>query len=72
MRSLEIIGESTKRIPQDFRKKFPSVPWQDMAAMRDKLIHDYGGIDANVVWKTINEDLPPLKEQLQGILNQKD
>ena len=68
MRSLEIIGEAAKRLPPDFRKRFPSVPWQEMAAMRDKLIHDYGGVDAAVVWKTLKEDLPPLKKQLHEIL----
>jgi len=67
VRSLEIIGEAAKRIPPEFRKKHPGVAWKEMTGMRDKLIHDYAGVDANVVWKTIKNDLPELKGQIEGI-----
>jgi uncharacterized protein with HEPN domain len=66
VRSLEIIGEATKNLPDDFRKQYPQIPWKQMAGMRDKLIHEYFGVDYNVV---INE-IPRLHKEIQIILNQ--
>ncbi|MCX6772632.1 MAG: DUF86 domain-containing protein [Candidatus Micrarchaeota archaeon] len=71
VRSFEIMGEAAKHISPDFRKKHPKIPWQYMSGMRDKLIHDYGGVDAAVVWKTIQGDLPALKAMLQKIVLKK-
>ena len=61
MRALEILGEATKRIPQAIRDRYTEVPWREMAGVRDKLIHDYFSVNANVFWKTVVEDLPPLR-----------
>ncbi len=61
IRNLEIIGEATKRVPEKIRKKYPKIPWKDMAGMRDKLIHGYSGVNLSVVWKTIEERLPAVK-----------
>ena len=61
IRALEIIGEAAKKIPNSIRSRYPKVPWQDMAGMRDKLIHGYFGVDFEVIWKTLQTDLPPLK-----------
>jgi uncharacterized protein with HEPN domain len=69
IRSLEIIGEATKGIPHSVREKYPGIPWQDMAGMRDIMIHHYFGIDYLVVWKTIKEDIPSIKPILKRILN---
>ncbi len=67
IRALEIIGEAAKAIPEDFKKEHPEVPWKEMAKMRDKLIHAYFGVDLRVVWKTLKEDVPFLKEVLSGL-----
>src|SRR5690349_19211715 len=63
-RKLEIIGEATKRIPDDFKKQYPHIPWKDMAGMRDILIHQYTEVDEDIVWKTIKQKIPPLKEHI--------
>ena len=67
-KALENIGEAVKQIPAAVRHKYPDVPWKDVAGMRDVLVHDYFGVDAAIVWKTVHEDLPPLKRRIADIL----
>jgi uncharacterized protein with HEPN domain len=67
VRALEIIGEAAKKIPDHIRTTYPAVPWRSMAGMRDKLIHDYTGVDWEVVWKTAQEDMPMLKLSIEKI-----
>jgi uncharacterized protein with HEPN domain len=62
IRSLEIISEAAKKIPKDFRQRYPKVPWNEIAGMRDKLIHEYFGVDLEIVWETIQNDLNDLEE----------
>lgn len=68
IRALEIVGEATKHIPQVVRDRYPHIPWRAMAGMRDKLIHDYTVVDVEVIWKTVTEDVPPLRSPLQQII----
>jgi uncharacterized protein with HEPN domain len=68
VRALEIVGEATKRIPQSTRDRYPEGPWRSMAGIQDKLIHDYVGVNLEVVWKTVTEDLPALLPMIQRIL----
>jgi uncharacterized protein with HEPN domain len=68
IRQLEVIGEATKRLSQGLRSANPALPWQDISGMRDKLIHDYMGVDVETVWLTVREDIPPFKLQVRAIL----
>ena len=68
IRQLEIIGEATKRLSKDLRLQYSEIPWQDIAGMRDKLIHDYLGVDVKTVWLTAKEDVPELRAQVKMIL----
>jgi len=68
IRQIEIIGEAARHISKDIRKTYSEVPWQDIAGMRDKLIHGYFGVDIEKVWDTAQDDLPILKQQVTNIL----
>ncbi len=70
IRALEVVGEATKKIPDEVRQRYKQVPWREMAGMRDKLIHEYFGVDLEVVWKTVNEDVPMLIPLIEDIINQ--
>ena len=68
VRALEIIGEATKKIFAEVRNQYPDIPWRSMADMRDKLSHQYFGVNLEVVWKTSKEDLPQLRTKLKIVL----
>jgi len=70
IRALEVIGEATKRIPNSLKNRYPDVPWQEMAGIRDKLIHDYFGVNIEVVWNTVKQDLPGLLPQIKRIIEE--
>ena len=70
IRATEIIGEAVNRIPVNIKRKHREVPWKNMAGMRNKLIHEYFGVNMDVVWKTIKEDIPNLKSQMSVILDE--
>jgi uncharacterized protein with HEPN domain len=72
IRALEIIGEASKNIPEEVRSSHPDIPWREMAGIRNKLIHDYFGVNLAVVWKTVKEDLPTLEPEIRSLLEETD
>lgn len=65
IRNLEILGEATKNISPEIRSNHPEIPWKKMSGLRDKLIHDYVGVDLNSVWNVITDAIPDLEENLK-------
>jgi uncharacterized protein with HEPN domain len=70
-RSLEIIGEATKKIPADFKVKWNSIQWKNMAGMRDRLIHDYIGVNYSIVWDVMKNKIPDIHNQISTFLSEK-
>jgi uncharacterized protein with HEPN domain len=67
VRSLEIIGEAAKKVPEGFRAQHPMVEWRAMAGMRDRLIHDYFGVDYELVWDVVQNRIPELRRQVASM-----
>lgn len=67
-RSLEIIGEATKKIPGDYKLKWSTIQWKNMAGMRDRLIHDYIGVNYSIVWDVVKNKIPQLVDQMKDLL----
>ena len=68
VRNLSIIGEAVNNFPDELKLKYPQVPWIEIIGTRNKAIHEYFGIDEDILWKTVKEDLPLFKKQISGIL----
>lgn len=69
IRALEVLGEAAKNIPPSIRDNYPHVPWRKMAGMRDKLIHQYFGVDLEILWKMVQKDLTHLKPLMENFLD---
>lgn len=67
IRNFEVIGEAATNIPVEIQKKNADIPWAEIVAMRNKVIHEYFGIDADIVWETVKQDLPKLKEGIKKL-----
>ena len=68
IRSLEIIGEAAKKIPLDFKERWNVIQWKNMAGMRDKLIHNYFGVNYSIVWDIIKNSIPDLHAKMKQVL----
>ena len=71
VRSLEVIGEAAKKVPEGFRAQYPAVEWRAMSGIRDRLIHHYFGVDYELVWDVVQKRIPELWGQLSSILGHK-
>ena len=71
-RSLEIIGEAAKVIPSSFKRKYPDIQWKAMAGMRDKLIHNYFGVDYDLVWDVVSNRIPILRREVEQIVRSEE
>lgn len=70
MRNLEIIGEAVKNLPMEARSLRSDIPWKRIAGMRDKLIHEYFGVDLNMVWAVVETELPRFRDQIEEVLEE--
>lgn len=69
VRSIEVIGEASKKVPANVRAAHPQIEWKAMAGMRDRLIHDYFGVDHDIVWDVLKNKIPRLRTELVRVLN---
>lgn len=72
IRSIEVIGEATKNIPDEIKAEYKDLPWKRMAGMRDKLIHGYFGIDSKTLYRAAEDDIPPLKALIQKMQKEQE
>ena len=68
IRLLEVIGEASRSVSEDLKKQYPEIEWREIVDLRNLLLHEYFGVDLNIVWSIIQFDLPPLKSKIQNIL----
>ena len=69
VRNLEIMGEAVKKLSEPLKRSYPTISWKRIAGMRDKMIHEYFGVNLNLVWDTVERDLPDLKQRIAEILH---
>lgn len=70
MRQIEIIGEAAGRISEGLQDDYPELPWMEMRAIRNKIVHDYLEINTDIIWDTVQNDLPALKDQIKSLLRE--
>jgi uncharacterized protein with HEPN domain len=70
VRNLEIIGEASRNIPEEVKKRFKDIPWKSIVGLRNRVIHGYFGVDLSIIWHIIGHELPDLKNKIQEALKQ--
>mgnify|MGYP000539451238 CR=1 FL=1 len=70
IRSLEVMGEAAKKISPEIKEKHAEIPWKYIAGMRDKLVHEYHGVDLEIVWEVVTKEIPPLKPKFEKVLEE--
>ncbi|MBI4761830.1 MAG: DUF86 domain-containing protein [Chloroflexota bacterium] len=70
MHQIEIIGEASNNVSDEFQERHPELPWRFMRAIRNKIVHDYRDVNLNIIWDTVKHDLPPLKKQVKKLLGE--
>ncbi len=70
IRNLQIIGEAVKKIPDSIKKKYPNIPWQEIAGLRNRVTHAYFNVDINIIWDVVQSELPILQPQVQRIIKE--
>ena len=68
IRNLEVIGEAVRSLPPDLRRRHPEIPWRSITALRNVLIHEYFGVDLEIVWRVVQRRLPALKRHIDTML----
>lgn len=71
IRNLQIIGEAIKKIPDSIQKRYPNIPWQEIAGLRNRVTHVYFDVDINIIWDVVHSELPVLKTQIQEIIRER-
>jgi uncharacterized protein with HEPN domain len=69
VRMLQVLGDAAKAVSDDTKARFPSIPWRDMARMRDLLVHHYFAVDLSIVWRTVEVNLPMVRDALVNLLD---
>ena len=70
IRNLEIIGEAASHVPVEIQQQYPDIPWYEMRGMRNILVHEYFGVDNNILWRTVQDDLPGLLKKVTAVLEE--
>lgn len=66
VRNIGIIGEAVKQLPANFKDQYPGVPWNQIAGLRNRIVHDYAGIDLEIIWEVVQSSLPRFREQIDS------
>ena len=72
VRSIEVIGEASKQLPNSLKAKYAELPWKEISGMRDKLIHAYFGADTEIIWQAAKENIPSMKKRIQTMLKDQE
>jgi uncharacterized protein with HEPN domain len=70
VRNIEIIGEATRQLPDEFYAQHPHIPWPQLAGLRNRIVHEYFGLDLEIIWTILKQHLPILQQQIQSLFDQ--